>query len=360
MTKQLYVIGDIHGRLDLLKQSLEIAGIIDKTSNWIKKDTVLVQLGDIIDRGPHSLKNILFLAKLAKQAQQYNSSVEVMLGNHELMAIFAGMGNNYAKFHWFFNGGDWVYKEWSDKKNCQSPVPEIFYNEFSPERSYGQIISQYKVAFKHSGNLFVHGGIIGENRSIRQLNKILHQTFANKSKHLYEKDIFSRTGPFWIRNFSEQALAEQCEEYDVKRQIVGHTPKMGLEISQNGKLVYADLGMNQNQMPFIIEIDNSHIKLKINNDQKKLPLGEDGIMKVVSKEKNYPFTKPKYDIGDLIDLFITEDGDFNVQLKILNIIKDEKIIWYAGEFIFNDNGKRFVKVGKWPIGHVDKHGIKLS
>ncbi|WP_353894139.1 metallophosphoesterase [Proteinivorax hydrogeniformans] len=364
MTKQVYVIGDIHGRLDLLKQSLKLARIIDKNSNWQRENILLIQLGDVIDRGPQSLQVVLYFQKLKKQAKYFNSDIEILLGNHELMALFAGMGNNYAKFHWYFNGGDAVYSEWNQgpdplESKPLAKLPQKFYDQFSLNGNFGKVISQYKAAVKYKKNLFVHGGIVNEKRSIDEINKKVQQTITSQNKEAYQKDLFNKTGPFWARNFTEKSLKDQCLRYNINRQIVGHTPKVGLEISNDGTLVYADLGMNQNHLPFILSLEEKYIRLKTKCRQHKQLLASEGCIKIVSREKSYPFTRPKFKPGDLIDLFSTDDSRFYVQFKVLSI-NTEKIIWYIGEFIYYENGKKTIKPGKWPIGHIDKHGIKAE
>ena len=47
--KGLYVIGDIHGRLDLLQR---MAGLVNTDIRSSGQDNLIVTLGDYIDRGP--------------------------------------------------------------------------------------------------------------------------------------------------------------------------------------------------------------------------------------------------------------------------------------------------------------------
>lgn len=68
----LCVIGDIHGRLDLLNALLERVG----------KDRVLVFVGDYLDRGPHSAQVIQRLIGLQAQGR-----ARCLMGNHEAMFL---------------------------------------------------------------------------------------------------------------------------------------------------------------------------------------------------------------------------------------------------------------------------------
>ena len=47
---RIIAIGDIHGDLDLCKEYLKVGKVIDDNMNWIGGDTVVVQVGDQVDR----------------------------------------------------------------------------------------------------------------------------------------------------------------------------------------------------------------------------------------------------------------------------------------------------------------------
>jgi ribosomal protein S18 acetylase RimI-like enzyme/SAM-dependent methyltransferase len=101
------VIGDIHGELEGLKQILRDAGLIDIQDNWIGGDTVLVQMGDMIDRGPMGIQATEFLRRLQEQGVK----VVRLMGNHELMFIQGVLGDDLMLAEWIRNGGWSVVKE---------------------------------------------------------------------------------------------------------------------------------------------------------------------------------------------------------------------------------------------------------
>ena len=73
---RLYVIGDIHGRADLLERMVAtIAGDLDDTP---PKNCLTVTLGDYIDRGPDSRKVIELLA-----SNPFRTDFVALKGNHE-------------------------------------------------------------------------------------------------------------------------------------------------------------------------------------------------------------------------------------------------------------------------------------
>ncbi|MBT8427928.1 MAG: hypothetical protein KJO02_07850, partial [Erythrobacter sp.] len=55
---RIVAIGDLHGDYEAYHDIALTAGMIDEDGDWAGGDTVLVQLGDVTDRGPDSLKII--------------------------------------------------------------------------------------------------------------------------------------------------------------------------------------------------------------------------------------------------------------------------------------------------------------
>ena len=85
---RLVAIGDLHGDLSQALKILSLTRCIDsQTQSWIAKDTVLVQTGDIVDRGDESIEIYKLFLKLRGEAIHHNSLVLNILGNHETMDI---------------------------------------------------------------------------------------------------------------------------------------------------------------------------------------------------------------------------------------------------------------------------------
>jgi len=95
---RLYAVGDIHGRTDLLDRMI---GLIDKDRQGHKAETIIVFLGDYIDRGPNS-KGVV-----SRLLEGLPADVKPVFlkGNHEdFLLTFLdqpGIGLN-----WLHNGGD--------------------------------------------------------------------------------------------------------------------------------------------------------------------------------------------------------------------------------------------------------------
>jgi serine/threonine protein phosphatase 1 len=89
--RRVYAIGDIHGRLDLLVELVNMIG----SDDWRRRqreETSLVFLGDYVDRGPQSREVIDFIIKLREQWPD----VTCLMGNHEQVFLMAINGDEQA------------------------------------------------------------------------------------------------------------------------------------------------------------------------------------------------------------------------------------------------------------------------
>ena len=81
-------VGDIHGDLMQCIRALRAAGVVDETGGkWTGGDTIVVQVGDILDRGDHELSILRMFRRLAKQASKDGGAVYLVNGNHEVYRV---------------------------------------------------------------------------------------------------------------------------------------------------------------------------------------------------------------------------------------------------------------------------------
>jgi len=85
--KRRIVVGDIHGELEGFMEILKHAGLINYEGNWTGGGDILIQTGDVIDRGPHSVAATDLLRRLQKEAVRTEGEVVRLCGNHELMIM---------------------------------------------------------------------------------------------------------------------------------------------------------------------------------------------------------------------------------------------------------------------------------
>lgn len=127
-----YVIGDIHGRLDLLNSALRFIGY---------EPCRVVFLGDYIDRGPDSAKVVSRLRAGPPEGQEW----VCLRGNHEDMMVDAILADGLDL--WLANGGD---------DTCES------YMSATSETMLGDVNWMANLPVFYGGEDFVcvHAGII--------------------------------------------------------------------------------------------------------------------------------------------------------------------------------------------------------
>jgi len=250
--KRIVAIGDIHGDCTKLKEILVHAEVINKREQWIAYDTLLVQTGDLIDRGGH-IKDILeLLIKLRREAKKKRSDVHLLFGNHEIL--------NFR--------GNYQFTSHSDLKSWKSL--EFREHQFSIEGKYGKWMrTDLNITMVVGNSLFAHAGLtpkfaqMGIDNINRQAREILVNapSFAelyqmglkNQTHPLYNDPILSDGGPLWIRDYSMKDESSICPEIETtlqmvnaKRMIIGHTVQNYGEIHSrcNGKLILIDIGLS--------------------------------------------------------------------------------------------------------------------
>ncbi|MGU8989570.1 metallophosphoesterase family protein (plasmid) [Clostridium perfringens] len=140
-----YVISDLHGCFEKFSKMLS-------TINFTDRDTLYI-LGDIIDRGPDSLKIIDFIV--------CKKNIVWIKGNHEeLFEDYCETGDGSL---WFYNGGKSTFEEISkrglDFQNCLY--------------EYIRKLPLYKVVDKF---ILVHGGLyLPKNYLSMHINYILQE-----------------------------------------------------------------------------------------------------------------------------------------------------------------------------------------
>lgn len=83
--ERIIAIGDVHGDLERMRWALALARVMNDKNEWIGKNTLVVKVGDLLDRGDEELKIIYLLEKLKRQAQRAGDDIHILTGNHEVM-----------------------------------------------------------------------------------------------------------------------------------------------------------------------------------------------------------------------------------------------------------------------------------
>jgi len=84
---RIVAIGDIHGAYDEFVAILQETGLIDAETHWVGGDSILVQTGDLFDRGVRVREVMDLLMRIQQEATAAGGQVIVLLGNHEGMVL---------------------------------------------------------------------------------------------------------------------------------------------------------------------------------------------------------------------------------------------------------------------------------
>ena len=290
---RIVAVGDLHGDYSAWAAIARDAGVAGPKGNWTGGRTTLVQVGDMVDRGPDSLKIIRALMRLQKEAPRQGGRVIVVTGNHEAMNVtgdlryvtkeeftaFAGPGSEALR--------DKLYeakkKDIEAKYRAANPslssaaIREMWIKEtplgwaeqrlaWAPDGEIGRWVIRNPAVAQLGGNLFVHGGLSAEYSKI-SVDALNAQVAAalNAVERSPESILRTALGPLWYRGHVtrdpkateitppavgmptrpsiEEELAQVLAAYGAKRIIVGHTPSLsGIRIDYGGRLVRIDSG----------------------------------------------------------------------------------------------------------------------
>lgn len=151
-----YVVGDVHGRLDLLEELL--AKIHAELQHRPSAKTLLVFVGDLIDRGPSS-------AQVIERLRTYrHDGVRplFLLGNHEevLLRILEGDAELITKWRWF-GGAECLdsYGVSSDDLVGRTPQQMLEIVRKAIPKSHREFLETFDDTCRFGDFLFVHAGI---------------------------------------------------------------------------------------------------------------------------------------------------------------------------------------------------------
>jgi hypothetical protein len=288
-TERVVAVGDIHGAYDNFTAILRAARIVDPRDRWSAAKAVLVQTGDILDRGADSKRAIDLIRRLERDAQSAGGRVVSLLGNHEVMRLV-------DDFRYVSPGEVEAFKERDSEAYRESVLKilgeraaqrakeegrefdpaayrEQFLKElplgmiemrqaFGPEGDYGKWIRQRPTVARINGVVFLHGGIssdvaplgcAGINAAVRKELASLPAASAEQRKSFLS---LAETGPLWYRGLAndlEETLATTLptilEQMQARAIVVGHTPVLPGRITTRagGRVIQIDTGMLQGE-----------------------------------------------------------------------------------------------------------------
>ena len=294
--QRIVAVGDLHGDYAAWQTIARAAGVIDAKGHWAGGRNILVQMGDITDRGPDSLKIVRSLQQLQNEAPRKGGKAFVVLGNHEAMNLIGDdrytTPGEYAAFADAQSAArrDKVYEANRSKLEAAAHVatpaatPDQIRTAWMTEHPLGWV--EHRLAWGPSGDLgkwaasnpailkiggtvFVHGGISAEyaKQPLDAVNARVAAAMAAGDDG--DASILTDPlGPLWYRGLvqadsdaqaaraavkpplppltQEQELTAVLAAYGAQRLVIAHTPSLqGIQITNGGRLARIDTGISR-------------------------------------------------------------------------------------------------------------------
>ena len=287
---RIVAVGDLHGDFSAWLDIARDAKLIDPANHWIGGKTVLVQTGDMVDRGADSLKIIRHLQQLNGEAKRAGGRVIVLMGNHEAMQVigdyryvtpgeYAAFADRQSKARRdaAFAANAKVIIDYYHVKDASlspkairamwmtnTPLGKVEHDSaWAPAGELGRWVATLPAVAKVGDTLFVHGGISAKYALVPmdEINRRARAAIlADDSTE--EAIINDQMGPLWYRGLVlrggddgipaagrptiDNELAAALKGQGVKRLVIAHTPRLeGIGILHNGTLIQIDTGISR-------------------------------------------------------------------------------------------------------------------
>jgi hypothetical protein len=293
---RVVAVGDLHGDYDAWQAIAVAAGLVNAKGKWVGGATTLVQMGDVPDRGPDSLKIIRNLMKLQREAPKRGGKVIALVGNHEAMNMtgdlryvhpgeyraFATRNSETLRDRVYEANRvaiETAYKARDPNLTAEAirtawmnanPIGKLEHQvAWSPTGDIGKWVASNPAVAKVGDSLFVHGGISAAYAQFppEQINRRVAD--ALKAQDAAPTAIINDpAGPLWYRGLVtrapgdeatvapvaptgqplsiEQEIALVLEAFHVRRIVVAHTPSpSGIISADQGALWRIDSAISR-------------------------------------------------------------------------------------------------------------------
>lgn len=249
---RVVAIGDLHGDLQATRGALRLAGAIDANDAWIGGKLVVVQTGDLIDRGDEDRAILDLTARLQAEAKKAGGELVLLSGNHELM-------NVAFDFRYVTPG---AFTSFHDVKPASPAIGSAIATlpdtrqgraaAFAPGGPYATMLARRPIVAKVGDSVFVHGGILPKHVTYgldRMSDEVASWMRGERSAP--PAIVVAEDGPVWTRAYSTAPGASECAALEdvlrtlgATRMVVGHTVQQGgVSPACGGKVWRIDVGL---------------------------------------------------------------------------------------------------------------------
>lgn len=305
-TGRIVAVGDLHGDMSKTCRALQVAGVLalkpDGSPQWCGGDTVVVQLGDVMDRGDHEIAIIMLLRELDMQARKEGGGVYMLNGNHESLnicgdfryvtpgafqesALVAGLSESQAQ--------SWELKLLARQAMYLPGGPMAIELAKNPT-----VLVVNDTAFAHGGLLPIHVAY-GVERMNAEVAAWMRGDSSEDSDGKMAPPFLAMgdsNSVMWNRVLSKEqfpspyhryracnALSQALTAVGAKRLVVGHTPQMGgANCECDGMVWRIDVGMSYGVLDAVVQVleirqePDGKSAVSILTDQEEVSLYEEG------------------------------------------------------------------------------------
>jgi hypothetical protein len=225
---RLVAIGDLHGDLGATRAALRAARAIDERDRWAGGDLVVVQTGDVLDRGDDERAILDLIARLEGEARAAGGAFVLLLGNHELM-------NGAGDFRYVTPAGAHDFDGAADPASVPSGIPAAARSRFAALGAggpYARRLAAHAVVAIVGDTVFSHAGVLGGWAArVDEVNQSA-RCWMDGQSHEPPAALTSDDGPVWTRAAGGDgvdcaAVRAALEALHVRRMVIGHTVQPG-------------------------------------------------------------------------------------------------------------------------------------
>lgn len=265
---RVVAVGDVHGAFDQFVAILRVAGLIDARNRWTGGRAVLVQTGDVVDRGGDSRKALDLLRRLEEEARRDGGTVYALLGNHELMRLASDWRYvSPGEFAAFKTPASEDLRKRAlaaarteDERQFLKQIPPGYLEmlgAFGDDGEYGARLRARPAVARINRILFLHGGLTEMTASLgcNGVNAAVRKDLAAlpvPPSELPSLFAANENGPLWYRGLAHEPEATLSprldailQRLDARAVVIGHTTVLPGKITPRlgGKVIQIDTGM---------------------------------------------------------------------------------------------------------------------
>lgn len=248
MPKRLVAIGDLHGDLAATRAALRTAGAIDDRDRWIGGALVVVQTGDVLDRGDDEQAILDLIARLEGEAKAAGGALIMLLGNHELMS---GAGDLRYVTPGGLSDFDDVAGLDTSKYASVSERARKRIAALAPGGPYAKQLAAHNVIAIVGDTVFSHAGVLGDWATqvdaVNQSSRCWLDGQAGGPENP-PLAMTSTESPVWTRAIGADSadcaqVKSSLAALGVKRMVVGHTVQRSINAVCDDTVWRIDVGL---------------------------------------------------------------------------------------------------------------------